>query len=155
LGEGQYSIVYLGSYTLKNSLVEFPCAIKQAYTNPEAQKLAVYESFLLSQLSHPSIINLVSVEDDLGMDTLQVQKQYEECVKTGYVNPSIRILLALEYCPNNNMWEWMQKHSSKIGSKLWIKWANEIASGIQAIHAFGIIHHDIKPHNILVCVMLM
>jgi hypothetical protein len=151
LGEGQYSKVYKGTYTPKDSNMEYPCAVKVVHRNEEAQTLAMSESYILSQLSHPSIIGLVDTHDELGMDPELLQKEIQN-VFLGHPPPtSIALHLVLEYCSNGNVWDWMRKHESSINKKLWKKWAREIASGIQFIHSMGIIHHDLKPHNILVC----
>ena len=59
-------------------------------------------------------------------------------------------MLILEYCEHKDMDTWMRKNPKILGSKLFLKWAHQIASGLAALHSIGIIHHDIKPHNIMV-----
>jgi hypothetical protein len=147
LGEGQYSHVYKGTYTKDTK--EYPCAVKVIHKNYEAQRLAMSESFILSQLSHPSIISLIHTRDELGLDSIELEKLIQEAFHQE-VHVDVGIVLVLEYCSNGNMWNWMQKHSNSINKKLWLKWARELASGIELVHSMGIIHHDIKPHNILV-----
>jgi hypothetical protein len=150
LGEGQYSKVYKGTYTPKDSIIEYPCAVKVVHRNEEAQTLAMSESYILSQLSHPSIIGLVHTHDELGMEPELLQKEIQNAF-LGRPSPKAMALnLVLEYCSNGNVWDWMRKHESNVTKKLWKKWAREIASGIKFIHSKGIIHHDLKPHNILV-----
>ncbi|KAL2915369.1 hypothetical protein HK105_204985 [Polyrhizophydium stewartii] len=69
-------------------------------------------------------------------------------------DPMPRLLIVLEFLPNGNLWDWTLRHRSHVGKRLWIKWAREIAGALEAIHALGIIHHDIKPHNILLSDLL-
>ncbi|KAJ3063120.1 hypothetical protein HK102_008562, partial [Quaeritorhiza haematococci] len=65
------------------------------------------------------------------------------------VDPSPRLLILLEYEQNGNMWDWITKHKESVTRRLWIKWAKQLASAVAFIHSVGIVHHDIKPHNIL------
>ncbi|KAJ1334253.1 hypothetical protein BSLG_008180 [Batrachochytrium salamandrivorans] len=69
-------------------------------------------------------------------------------------NPAPQLLLVLEYLPNGNLWDWAMRHKESVGRILWMKWARELAGAIEAIHSIGIVHHDIKPHNILLSDLL-
>ncbi|KAG9293887.1 hypothetical protein G9A89_019225 [Geosiphon pyriformis] len=80
----------------------------------------------LASLSASSTVSAISVDD-----------------------PSARLVLLLNYCANGSLWDWVQLHKQKIGRKLWMKWARQLASAIERVHAVGIVHHDVKPHNIL------
>ncbi|KAJ3308754.1 hypothetical protein HDV04_000813 [Boothiomyces sp. JEL0838] len=145
LGEGQYSKVFRGTYTTASSQIEKPCAVKRMHRTPQAQKLAQTESYMLSHLSHNSIISLIDIKDEFHVKSEQDNQ-----------NPEFqtRLLLVLEFCEKGNLWDWSISHPKEIGSKLWLKWAQELASGMEAIHKAGIIHHDIKPHNILLTSVL-
>ncbi|KAJ8329268.1 hypothetical protein QVD99_006538 [Batrachochytrium dendrobatidis] len=65
-------------------------------------------------------------------------------------DPTPQLILVLEYLPNGNLWDWILAHGESIGKLLWLKWARELAGALAAIHSIGIVHHDIKPHNILI-----
>ncbi|TPX60541.1 hypothetical protein PhCBS80983_g01749 [Powellomyces hirtus] len=65
------------------------------------------------------------------------------------VDPSMHLLVLLEYLPKGNMWDWVVRNKQSVGRRLWIKWARQLASAVECMHAQGIVHHDIKPHNIL------
>jgi hypothetical protein len=150
LGQGQYSQVYKGTYTHKDSNIEYPCAVKVIKKNVEAQTFAMSESYILSQLSHPSVITLIHTRDENGMEPEELQNEIQKAFLGHHSSTSIAIVLVLEYCPNGNIWDWMKKYPSSVSKKLWLKWARELASGIELIHSMGIIHHDLKPHNLLV-----
>ncbi|KAJ1671947.1 hypothetical protein EV182_007363, partial [Spiromyces aspiralis] len=57
--------------------------------------------------------------------------------------------VVLEYCGGGDSWSWIQAHKSDIGPDIFFQWSQQLASGMQALHAAGISHNDIKPHNIL------
>ncbi|KAJ3317950.1 hypothetical protein HDV06_001024 [Boothiomyces sp. JEL0866] len=145
LGEGQYSKVFRGTYTTSSSPTEKPCAVKRMHRTPQAQKLAQTESYMLSHLSHNSIISLIDAKDEFHV------KSEDD---TSIPEFQTRLLLVLEFCEKGNLWDWAINHPKEIGSKLWMKWSEELASGMEAIHEAGIIHHDIKPHNILLTSVL-
>lgn len=150
LGYGQYSKVYLGHYSKQDSDIEYPCAVKKIERTKEAQSMAMTESYMLSNLSHPSIIGLIHTKDENGMDSVELHHHIRKVFNGEPPDPNVRILLILEYCCNRSLWTWMSQHQSKVGKKLWLKWARQIADGLDMIHSVGIIHHDIKPHNIMV-----
>ena len=45
---------------------------------------------------------------------------------------------------------WMLKNKKKIGFRLWLKWARQLSSALYHLECLQVVHHDIKPHNILV-----
>ncbi|RUS26361.1 kinase-like domain-containing protein [Jimgerdemannia flammicorona] len=64
------------------------------------------------------------------------------------------LVLLLEYCANGSLWDWVQANREKIGRRLWMKWARQMASAVERVHSVGLVHHDIKPHNVLLTEML-
>ncbi|KAJ3212896.1 hypothetical protein HDU67_003513 [Dinochytrium kinnereticum] len=66
------------------------------------------------------------------------------------VDASPRLLLLLGYEPGGTMWDYIEERKDVgIGHEVWARWAGQLAGAVEYTHSFGIIHHDIKPHNCL------
>ncbi|KAJ3106539.1 hypothetical protein HDU97_006132 [Phlyctochytrium planicorne] len=66
------------------------------------------------------------------------------------LDSSPRLLLLLGYEPGGTMWDYIEERKDVgIGHEMWARWAGQLAGAVEYIHSFGIIHHDIKPHNCL------
>jgi serine/threonine protein kinase len=52
------------------------------------------------------------------------------------------------------LWDWVQENKRNIGRRLWMKWAQQLSSAMERMHAIGLVHHDVKPHNIMLTEML-
>ncbi|KAI8893845.1 kinase-like domain-containing protein [Globomyces pollinis-pini] len=146
LGEGQYSKVYKGTFTMADSDKEYPCAVKRMHRSDDCVEIVQNETKILAKLkSHPNIIKFIALknEDDVFPP-----------VKSEQPSTIPKMLLILEYCEAGHLWNWMMKHPKVIGRKLWFKWAREISSALAYMHSCGIIHHDIKPHNLLLTDLL-
>ena len=170
IGEGLYSTVYRGEFespSLPSSSSQMTCCIKKVADNAEAYTLAQTETYILyhlSQLSHPSIVTFIDTKDEKDLSNHSVLdsilKGFDSELECYYPPPlpcpsPTRFLIVLEYCSNGNIWDWMERHPNSVGQKLWLKWTRQIIQGIEAIHSLGIIHHDMKPHNILVLVSIL
>lgn len=160
LGEGQYAQVFAGTFFTRTGKI-VPCAVKRMNKTKEAQVTGLCEVFILSLLQkYPQIVKLIDVSDEASMDSSRVHDflfgQTDSPLNllnrlTSFISEenSPRLLIVLEYCPKGSMWDFCMKNKHLIGRRLWIKWARQIAIAIRDIHSEGIVHHDIKPHNIL------
>ena len=151
LGYGQFSQVYSGTFITKKSTIERPCAVKKLNPSGDAQLLGLREVKMLSQISHTSVITLIDAWDESGTDKDQVWKLAEavdDCETN--LEPDFQLCIALEYCANGSIWDWIQRYPDALSCKLFVKWSKQVLAGLQEIHTLGIIHHDIKPHNVLV-----
>lgn len=61
-----------------------------------------------------------------------------------------RLVLLLEYCPFGHVLGFLRRFSERVGKRRWIQWAKELVSAVVWMHEKGILHGDIKPHNVLV-----
>ncbi|KAG0229300.1 hypothetical protein BGX31_006274 [Mortierella sp. GBA43] len=134
----------------------FPCAAKCLYADTDSQALGLAEANILRRLHthkalHPGRQHLV---DYFGL--------YERSAKRG-ISPfdNTQQLLApqndqdeswvllLEYCHNGTIWDWIRQYPDRVGHRQWLAWAIQLLQATTCIHEAGLIHHDIKPHNIL------
>ncbi len=122
LGEGGMSTVY-GAYDTR---LERPVAIKVLHLALGApSSVLVREARVLAGVRHPNVVTVHSVHDDADPPFLVMERlegrSLDEVVRDR--RPSLRE--ALEYL-------------------------RQIAAGLDAIHAAGLIHGDVKPSNVIV-----
>ncbi|KAG0342783.1 hypothetical protein BG004_005588 [Podila humilis] len=59
------------------------------------------------------------------------------------------LCLLLEYCAQGTIWDWIRHQPEQVGLAQWLIWTRQLLLAVSYIHEAGLIHHDIKPHNIL------
>ncbi|KAI9207510.1 kinase-like domain-containing protein [Polychytrium aggregatum] len=141
-----------------------PCAVKALHATEESQAIGLCEYEMLRRLKHPFVIKLIGfkrsgdlAQPDLASEAAHLSSQSKSLRRKSFFEntaaaagiPDSNMLLILEYLPNGSLWDWSQKNPTAVGRKLFVKWAAELLSAIEHTHSLGIIHHDIKPHNIL------
>ncbi|KAJ1919035.1 hypothetical protein IWQ60_007339 [Tieghemiomyces parasiticus] len=124
VGEGQYGRVFKAHARNSGALVALKLVSKKRKSDRE---LAIYreESALLRQIEHPHIVHLVEffeTDDD--------------------------ICIATEFC-QCDLGEYLQIHKYLAADEVRTI-AKQILSALKYLHARGIIHHDLKPQNILI-----
>ncbi|RKP02160.1 hypothetical protein CXG81DRAFT_18132 [Caulochytrium protostelioides] len=65
-------------------------------------------------------------------------------------DPAPRLLLVLEYCDHGQLAAFMATHPRLPTLGLALLWAEQLAAAAAALDRLGVVHHDIKPHNVLV-----
>ncbi|KAI8832503.1 kinase-like domain-containing protein [Chytridium lagenaria] len=128
---------------------------------------------------HPNIVRFIGAKDETDVDSLTVKNRIRSASLSTNGQPlpsaatsaastvrtptspqeistlfgldtSPRLLLLLGYEPGGTMWDYIEEHKEVgIGHEMWARWAGQLAQAVEYIHSFGIIHHDIKPHNCL------
>lgn len=126
IGDGGMAVVYKAKDRLLNRLVAVKI-LKPEYTNDEKfinnfRK----ESHAAASLSHPNIVSIYDVGREGNINYIVM-----ELVEGKPLSKIIREEAPLNY---NRV----------------IDYTKQIASGLSAAHKHGIIHRDVKPHNILV-----
>lgn len=121
LGSGGFGKVFLAKEERSENYV----AIKQLKNEDKAkQDDIIYEMQMVSKFNHPNIVLYKHhfVQDDL-------------------------LYIVMEYCPLGSLRDLIRKE--KITSTFVWKWMSELTETLQLVHEKEIIHHDIKPDNIL------
>ena len=59
-------------------------------------------------------------------------------------------MLLLEYYSQGSLWRFIRSHRREIDLDIWTRWFLQLASALLRLEQVGIVHHDIKPHNIMV-----
>ncbi len=121
LGEGGFGKVFLAKAERVGNLVAIKQLIKQ---DKEQQDDIIYEMQIVSKFNHPNIVTYKHhfIQDDL-------------------------LFIVMEYCSLGSLRDMMQKE--KVSSTFVWKWMNTLTETLQFVHEKKIIHHDIKPDNIL------
>jgi serine/threonine protein kinase len=57
--------------------------------------------------------------------------------------------LTLEYMPNGNLKEYVQKHGKEISLFQRQQWVREVTEGVELLHSRNVIQGDVGPHNFL------
>lgn len=121
LGKGAFGKVFLAKEKFAESFV----AIKQLKNEDKSwQDDLIHEMQMVSKFNHPHIVNY---KHHFSADNL--------------------LYLVMEYCPGGSLSRLMEKRTI-VKTFVW-KWMEILTETLQFIHEKGIIHHDIKPANIL------
>lgn len=152
IGEGRHSKVYLGYYKQTSSMEIKACAVKLMYSDPESHALAENEAGLMLALAgSPYILKLICKRT---IQSPQTNESYELALAkrkdTKNIIFGISPILVLEYCEMGSLYSLYNSKSRQIiNNALVLDWIYQLASAISSIHILGIIHHDLKPQNIL------
>ncbi|WP_445908268.1 protein kinase domain-containing protein [Yeosuana sp.] len=121
LGKGGFGKVFLAKEKVSNRLV----AIKQLKKASRSQQEdIIHEIEIISKFENPNIVTYYHHfwEDEI-------------------------LYLVMEYCPGGSLRDKLNNNNFNPSEA--IEWIQTLASCLRIIHNKGIIHHDIKPDNIL------
>ena len=93
--------------------------------DPDRKKRFLQEARAASALNHPNIVTLYDIASDNGID-----------------------YLVMEYVPGKSLDKLITPQGLPLAEAL--NYAQQIANGLAAAHAAGIVHRDMKPGNVMV-----
>ena len=128
LGSGGMYRVFLG----RDEVLDRPVAVKIVEPDPEDPEIGLRfqrEGRSAARLSHPNIVRVF----DAGEDEMKGRA-------VSYI--------VMEYVPCGDFKDLMDRHGP-LPETMLLRVAADVASGLTHAHERGIIHRDIKPHNIL------
>ena len=127
IGVGGMADVYLG----KDTLLGRPVAIKILHQNFGSDQDFVArfkrEAQAAGKLNHPNVVSMYDVGFDQGFH-----------------------YIIMEYVSGCTLKEYIQHHGNQVSVQEAVKIVVAIAEGLEHAHMMGIVHCDIKPHNILI-----
>jgi serine/threonine protein kinase len=121
LGGGGFGEVYLA----EDELLKRQVAIKLLRNQePDRQADLVHEMQSLNQLHHPAVVTFFHY----------------------FVDDQV-LFLVMEYCAGGSLHSRMQRQPAPFQTVM--EWGKGLADTLHFVHEQGIVHHDIKPDNIL------
>ncbi|KAF9987850.1 hypothetical protein BGZ65_001572 [Modicella reniformis] len=135
----------------------FCCAAKCLNTDTDSQSLGLAEAKILrrlhtSQALHPGrqyLVDYFGIYEKSTKRGISAVHGVEHDLAVLNENHEREWLLLLEYCQHGSIWDWIRQYPEKVGFRQWLTWAIQLLQATSCIHEAGLIHHDIKPHNIL------
>jgi len=125
LGAGGMGEIYKAQDTRLNRLVAIKVLLGQSSSDPESRRRFIQEAQAASSLNHPNIITIHDI----------VSKGGDQ-------------FLVMEYVKGKTLGELIPPGG--LGAPVALRYAVQIADGLDAAHTVGIIHRDLKPGNIMV-----
>ena len=124
IGRGAVGAVYRATQVKLNRVVAIKVLLGQAFASPEDESRFRAEALTVAQIQHPNVIQIFDIGDDADAP-----------------------FLAVEYLEGGTLETRMTGTPMPIGDVL--RMVYQIARGVGAAHAKGVIHRDLKPANIL------
>jgi serine/threonine protein kinase len=123
LGFGGFGEVYLAD---DENIPDRQVAIKVlTRTNPHDQDDLLSEMKTLARFNHPNIVSFYH-----------------------HFTDAERLFLVMEYCANGSLHDFLES-KGVCAESVAIPWAVELCDTLAFVHGKRIVHHDIKPQNIL------
>lgn len=126
IGEGGMALVYKARCQLLNRYVAVKILRPEFTANEEFVKKFKRESLSAASLSHPNIVGIYDVGEEDGI-----------------------YYIVMEYIQGQTLKEYIKKNG-KLDYKETLRIIYQIALALEHAHKNGIVHRDIKPHNILI-----
>lgn len=127
IGSGGMAMVYKAKCHWLNRFVAIKILKEDLSQDEEFRRRFHEESQAIAMLSHPNIVSVYDVSQSPDLD-----------------------YIVMELIDGITLKQYMQKRGGKLSWKEALHFITQIMKGLSHAHSRGIIHRDIKPHNIMV-----
>jgi serine/threonine protein kinase len=125
VGAGGMGVVYRAHDPQLDRIVAVKAMLPQLAVNPTARRRFLREARAAAALSHDHIVTVYQVSEDRGVP-----------------------YLAMPFLKGESLDGRLRRLGGPLGVAESLRIAREIAEGLGALHAAGLIHRDIKPANV-------
>ncbi|KAF9436377.1 hypothetical protein BGZ76_004168 [Entomortierella beljakovae] len=140
-----------------DNINSFVCAAKCLNPNPDSQSTGLSEAKILKRLNthdahhpgRPFLVDYLGLYDQTSGQAISPMDGLAHEMASESESHDSKWAILLEYCQNGSIWDWIRQNPEKVGLRQWLAWAIQLVQAVDYIHEAGLVHHDIKPHNIL------
>jgi serine/threonine protein kinase len=126
LGHGGMGIVFLAQDTRLGRQVAIKAMLPQLAVKPDARERFLREARTAAAIEHDNIVTILQVDEDRGVP-----------------------YIAMPLLRGTTLESWLRAHEGQmLPLPVILKLGKQIAQGLAAAHAVGLVHRDIKPANI-------
>jgi serine/threonine protein kinase len=126
LGHGGMGIVFVAQDTRLGRQVAIKAMLPQLAVKPDARERFLREAKTAAAIEHDNIVTILQVDEDRGVP-----------------------YIAMPLLRGTTLESWLRAHEGQtLPLPVILKLGKQIAQGLAAAHAVGLVHRDIKPANI-------
>ncbi|KXS16934.1 kinase-like protein [Gonapodya prolifera JEL478] len=125
-----------------------PCAVKRYRADPDSLRLASTESSVLATLRArgvPNVARMVGVQFEASPSSSSGAAPSNDTPPPTPYRP----ILVLDLIPGNTLHAHVKRRRDTVGRRVWLKWARQLARAVEGVHKAGVVHHDVKPQNVV------
>ncbi len=126
LGSGGMATVYRAWDREKERLVALKILLPHAARSPKTRERFMREAQTMARLEHPNIVGIMEVGEDTG--------------QTYFV---------MELCTGGNLARYLRRFGQRESCEA-LGFMYQVLQGLHYAHDQGVVHRDVKPHNMLI-----
>ncbi|KAM9839598.1 proto-oncogene serine/threonine-protein kinase mos [Aulostomus maculatus] len=132
VGSGGFGSVYRAEYLGRTVALK---QVKKSHKNQLASRQSFWAELNAAHLRHANIVRVIAATT---------------CVPAGLEAEGSIGTVLMEFVGSRNLQQVIYGGAEPLGAERWIRFSEDIARGLQFLHAHRVVHLDIKPANVLV-----